>query len=221
MSPPTRLCEYILIAPSPEVRTVFVKLVVFFCHFAINDEPLPEFEGSNLCEQVLIAVLSLLKSEVAEHGKHLPHYFSLFSMYAGLGVQEKHQLLKVCIYFFNFFFFYFFFNIQRSVFIISNEDVLTNVCNFYFKFKLNVPAIFMQVVLEEGPGPSIKYQYPDVSKLHQVVASLVRSSDVSSRCQSSHQMPVRPNVYVQPNVSPDTLYPLTNEAQELLFNRTG
>lgn len=69
--------------------------MVFFCHFAINDEPLSDYEGSNLCEQVLIAVLSLLKSEVAEHGKHLPHYFSLFSMYAGLGVQEKHQLLKV------------------------------------------------------------------------------------------------------------------------------
>lgn len=74
---------------------MFVKLVVFFCHFAINDKPLPEHEGSNLCEQVLIAVLNLLKSEVVENGKHLPHYFSLFSMYAGLGTQEKHQLLKV------------------------------------------------------------------------------------------------------------------------------
>lgn len=95
LSPPSRLGEYILVAPSPEVRTVFVKLVVFFCHFAINDEPLPNCEGTNLCEQVLIAVLNLLKSEVAEHGKHLPHYFSLFSMYAGLGVQEKRQLLKV------------------------------------------------------------------------------------------------------------------------------
>lgn len=95
LNPACRLGEYILVAPSPEVRTVFVKLVVFFCHFAINDEPLPNFDGTNLCEQVLIAVLSLLKSEVAEHGKHLPHYFSLFSMYAGLGIQEKHQLLKV------------------------------------------------------------------------------------------------------------------------------
>lgn len=79
----------------------------------------------------------------------------------------------------------------------------------------------MQVVLEEGPGPSIKYQYPDVSKLHQVVASLVRSSDVSSRCQSSNQMPVKPNVYTQMNVPADSLYQLSNEAQELIFNRTG
>lgn len=95
LAPVSRLGEYILVAPSPEVRTVFVKLVVFFCHFAINDEPLPNIEGTNLCEQILIAVLNLLRSEVAEHGKHLPHYFSLFSMYAGLGVQEKRQLLKV------------------------------------------------------------------------------------------------------------------------------
>lgn len=74
---------------------MFVKLVVFFCHFAINDEPLPDFDGSNLCEQILISILHLLNVEVSEHGKHLPHYFSLFSMYAGLGLQEKHQLLKV------------------------------------------------------------------------------------------------------------------------------
>lgn len=95
LNPPNRLAEYILIAPSPEVRSVFVKLVVFFCHFAINDEPMPGFEGTNLCEQVLIQVLNLLKSEVAEHGKHLPQYFSLFAMYVGLGFQEKQQLLKV------------------------------------------------------------------------------------------------------------------------------
>lgn len=95
LNPPSRLGEYILMAPSPEVRTVFVKLVVFFCHFAINDEPINNLEGSNLCEQILVSVLRLLKCEVADHGKHLPHYFSLFSMYVGLGLQEKQQLLKV------------------------------------------------------------------------------------------------------------------------------
>lgn len=95
LSPPSRLGEYILMAPSPDVRTVFVKLVVFFCHFAINDEPLTGYDGANLCEQVLISVLRLLKSEAADYGKHLPHYFSLFSMYVGLGTREKQQLLRV------------------------------------------------------------------------------------------------------------------------------
>lgn len=95
LNPPNRLAEYILIAPSPEVRSVFVKLVVLFCHFAINDEKINGFEGDNLCEQVLIQVLNLLKSEVAEHGKHLPQYFSLFVLYVSLGFAEKQQLLKV------------------------------------------------------------------------------------------------------------------------------
>lgn len=93
--PPSRLSEYILIAPSPEIRTVFVKLIVFFCHFATNDEPLNNLKGGNLCEQTLIKVLGLLEDEVSEYGKHLPHFFSLFCMYAGLGTQEKLQLLKV------------------------------------------------------------------------------------------------------------------------------
>lgn len=95
LNPSSRLGEYILMAPSPEVRTVFVKLVVFFCHFAIADEPLAGYEGSNLCEQILISVLDLLKCEAVDYGKHLPHYFSLFSMYVGLGTPEKQQLLKV------------------------------------------------------------------------------------------------------------------------------
>lgn len=79
----------------------------------------------------------------------------------------------------------------------------------------------MQVALEEGPGPSIKYQSPDLSKLHQVVASLVRSSDISSRSQSSNQqVAVRPNIYVQPTVPPESLGQLSAEAQEILFSRT-
>lgn len=98
LSPSSRLAEYILVASSPDIRTIFVKIVVFFCHFASKDDPLPNFDGSNLCEQVLIAVLSLLKCEAAEHGKHLPHFFSMFITYAGLGIQEKHQLLKVTNY---------------------------------------------------------------------------------------------------------------------------
>uniref|UniRef100_A0A1A9ZPQ2 ubiquitinyl hydrolase 1 n=1 Tax=Glossina pallidipes TaxID=7398 RepID=A0A1A9ZPQ2_GLOPL len=181
LSPPSRLGEYILMAPSPEVRTVFVKLVVFFCHFAINDEPLPGYDGSNLCEQILISVLKLLKCEVADHGKHLPHYFSLFSMYVGLGIHERQQLLK-----------------------------------------LNVPVIFMQVALDEGPGPSIKYQYPELSKLHQVVSHLIRCSDVSDRCQSSSQN-IRPlaNPYKDANISYEDLIPISPECAEILFIRTG
>ena len=51
--------------------------------------------------------------------------------------------------------------------------------------KLNVPAQFMMVALDEGPGPPIKYQYADLAKLYSVVSQLVRCCDVSSKCASS------------------------------------
>lgn len=97
LSPPTRLSEYILAATSPEIRNIFNKLIVFFCHFAINDEPILDsmYPGDNLCKQILHTVLGLLRSDALENGKHLAQYFSLFSMYAGLGTQQKLELIKV------------------------------------------------------------------------------------------------------------------------------
>lgn len=97
LSPPTRLSEYILLAPSQEVRMVFVKLMTVCCLFAGSDEPIPGYDGDNLCEQILKAALSLLKNDVAEHGKHLGQYFTLFSLYAATGPTQKQQLLKVCV----------------------------------------------------------------------------------------------------------------------------
>lgn len=79
----------------------------------------------------------------------------------------------------------------------------------------------MKVALDEGPGPPIKYQYPELNKLHQCVSILVRASDISSRCQSSSaSIPVKPNIYVDPKVPHDQLLPLSPEAEELLLNRT-
>ena len=40
-------------------------------------------------------MLSLLWLEVPEHGRHLSQYFTLFVMYASLGLAEKTQLLKL------------------------------------------------------------------------------------------------------------------------------
>lgn len=97
LNPPTRLSEYILLAPSQEVRMVFVKLVTVCCLFAGNDEPIPGYDGDNLCEQILKCALSLLKNDVAEHGKHLGQYFTLFSLYAATGPAQKQQLLKVSL----------------------------------------------------------------------------------------------------------------------------
>ncbi len=51
---------------------------------------------ATLSDHLLVAVLSLLKREVSEHGRHLAQYFHLFLMYANLGVAEvKHFTVKL------------------------------------------------------------------------------------------------------------------------------
>lgn len=86
---------------------------------------------------------------------------------------------------------------------------------------MNVPAIFMRLALDEGPGPPIKYQYPEFQKLHQCVSVLVRSSDISKFCQSSSSdLPVKANIYIDSKVPYDQLLPLSVDAEELLFKRT-
>ena len=44
--------------------------------------------SGTLSDYLLHAVLSLLKKEVSDHGRHLTQYFHLFQMYANLGVPE-------------------------------------------------------------------------------------------------------------------------------------
>ena len=75
----------------------------------------------------------------------------------------------------------------------------------------------MQVALDEGPGPPIKYEYPDFSKLHQVVSNLIRCCDLSARCESSTGQPVLPN----PHAAAEQLVPISMEAYEYLFGRTS
>lgn len=183
-----------------DIRAIFVKIIVFFCHFASQDKPLANFDGSTLCEQVLHNVLNLLTCEAADYGKHLPHFFNLFVTYAMLGVQERHQLIKV-----------------RYCFCLT---VVECRLTFSSTLQLNVPAIFMKVALDEGPGPAIKYQYTEFNKLHQCVSMLVRSCDISSRCQSSGTSAIKRNIFIDSKVSHDQLLPLSQEAEELLFNRT-
>ena len=75
----------------------------------------------------------------------------------------------------------------------------------------------MTVALEEGPGPPIKYQYADLAKLYAVVSQLVRSCDVSARCQSSAQ-----GQTPYPNPHGDTsLMPIQQPVVEILFGRTS
>lgn len=82
----------------------------------------------------------------------------------------------------------------------------------------------MLVAIDEGPGPTIKYQYPELTKLHQVVSMLIRCCDVSSKTQSSHQpsgvLPL-PNPYGDPACQSEYLMPIKPQAADILFVRTS
>ncbi|XP_046391897.1 probable ubiquitin carboxyl-terminal hydrolase FAF-X isoform X3 [Ischnura elegans] len=186
---PHRFCEYLLVCPTTEVRSAFIKIIVLLCHLSLPDGPSPCTDvpgtpilgdpNATLSDHILHAVLSLLHKEVSDHARHLPYYFSLFSTYANLGISEKAQLLK-----------------------------------------LNVPTLFMKVALDDGPCPPIKYQYLELTKLHQVVAQLIRCCDISSKAISSQQQglaPVLPNPYGDPHCQ-DYIMPIQPQAAEILFN---
>lgn len=87
--------------------------------------------------------------------------------------------------------------------------------------RLNVPQIFVSVALDDGPGPPIKYQYADLSKLYQVVSILVRSCDLTSRCSPSHQgSSILKNPYgEEPESVP--LHTLPPQVAEALFTRNA
>lgn len=79
----------------------------------------------------------------------------------------------------------------------------------------------MQVALDEGPGPPIKHQYPDLFKLHQVVSQLVRCSDITSECSNPNEAAILPNPYGEPHINPEDRPKLSKEAMQYLFQKTA
>ena len=81
----------------------------------------------------------------------------------------------------------------------------------------------MLVAIDEGPGPTIKYQYPELTKLHQVVSMLIRCCDVSAKTQSSQAqsnvMPL-PNPYGDKDCQSEYIMPIQPAAADILFVRT-
>ena len=101
---PQRFCEYLLQCPSAEVRSAFVKILVFLAHMSLTDEPCHLAASANtivpageatLADHIFQVVLNLLSKEVADYGRHLSQYFNLFLVYASLGPNEKAHLIKL------------------------------------------------------------------------------------------------------------------------------
>lgn len=86
---------------------------------------------------------------------------------------------------------------------------------------MNVPAIFMQAASDESPGQPSKHQYPELSKLHQLVSQLVRCSDITSECSTPGEGAFLQNIYAEPNLNPEDRPKLSKEAMQYLFQQTS
>uniref|UniRef100_A0AAY4DML2 ubiquitinyl hydrolase 1 n=1 Tax=Denticeps clupeoides TaxID=299321 RepID=A0AAY4DML2_9TELE len=188
---PTRFSEYLLECPSAEVRGAFAKLVVFIAHFSLQDGPCPTPATSPSTSAQTCDNLSL-----SDH---------LLRAVLNLLRREVSEHGRHLQQYFNLFVMY------ANLGLAEKTQLL----------KLGVPATFMLVALDEGPGPPIKYQYAELGKLYTVVSQLLRCCDVSSRMQSSiNGNPALPNPYGDPNLT-QPIMPLQQLVAEILFVRTS
>ncbi|XP_061081564.1 probable ubiquitin carboxyl-terminal hydrolase FAF-X isoform X1 [Conger conger] len=186
-----RFSEYLLECPSAEVRGAFAKLIVFIAHFSLQDGPCPSPAASPGPSTQACDNLSL-----SDH---------LLRAVLNLLRREVSEHGRHLQQYFNLFVMY------ANLGVPEKTQLL----------KLSVPATFMLVALDEGPGPPIKYQYAELGKLYAVVSQLVRCCDVSSRMQSSiNGNPPLPNPYGDSNL-PQPIVPLQQLVAEILFVRTS
>ncbi|XP_067107993.1 ubiquitin carboxyl-terminal hydrolase 9X isoform X3 [Osmerus mordax] len=186
-----RFSEYLLECPSAEVRGAFAKLIVFIAHFSLQDGPCPPPSASSGSSTQACDNLGL-----SDH---------LLRAVLNLLRREVSEHGRHLQQYFNLFVMY------ANLGLAEKSQLL----------KLSVPATFMLVALDEGPGPPIKYQYAELGKLYTVVSQLLRCCDVSTRMQSSiNGNPPLPNPYGDPSLTAPVM-PLQQLVVEILFVRTS
>lgn len=183
---PDRFSEYLLECPSGEVRNVFAKILVFLAHYSRQDGPCCPYPENSKQEIELDN-----KATLSDH---------ILNAVLGLLKKEVPEHGRHLQQYFNFFLMY-------ST--IGPPERLQLL-------QLGVPATFMLVAFDEGPGPPIRYQYAELGKLYSVVSLLVRCCDVSSRMRSS-------STGTQPKANPFGEGPPVMEIQpvvaDILFNK--
>ncbi|XP_039510750.1 probable ubiquitin carboxyl-terminal hydrolase FAF-X isoform X2 [Pimephales promelas] len=188
---PTRFSEFLLECPSAEVRGAFAKLIVFIAHFSLQDGPCPA-----------PVTAPSTPTQACDPATLSDHLLRAVLNLLRREVSEHGRHLQQ---YFNLFVMY------ANLGLAEKTQLL----------KLSVPATFMLVALDEGPGPPIKYQYAELGKLYAVVSQLLRCCDVSSRMQSSiNGNPPLPNPYGDPGLTAPIM-PLQPPVAETLFVRTS
>ncbi|XP_063100555.1 probable ubiquitin carboxyl-terminal hydrolase FAF-X isoform X2 [Cavia porcellus] len=185
-----RFSEYLLECPSAEVRGAFAKLIVFIAHFSLQDGSYPSSFASS--------------GPCNQIGDNLSLSDHLLKAVLNLLRREVSEHGRHLQQYFNLFLMY------ANLGTVEKTQLL----------KLNVPATFMLVSLDEGPGPAIKYQYAELGKLYSVVSQLIRCCSVSSRMQSSVSgNPPLPNPFGDPNLS-QPIMPVQQNVVDILFVNT-
>ncbi|KAK3596917.1 hypothetical protein CHS0354_031696 [Potamilus streckersoni] len=186
---PNRFSEYLLECPSSEVRSAFCKIIVCLAHYSLQDGPVAP-----------PLVQGLYAGQVADpSATQSDHLLMAILQLLKKEVSDHGRNLQQ---YFHLFLMY------ANLGLPERSQLL----------RLNVPAQFMSVALDEGPGPPIKYQYAELTRLYSVVSLLIRCCDVSSRCHSSTNGEPLPNPHgdVQPS-----LLPIQPQVAEMLFSRTS
>ncbi|OWF40886.1 probable ubiquitin carboxyl-terminal hydrolase FAF-X isoform X2 [Mizuhopecten yessoensis] len=188
---PNRFAEYLLECPTSEVRTAFCKTVVCLSHFALRDGPCPP-----------PLVQGLYAGHPADPNATLSDHLLLAVLHLlKKEVSEHGRHLQQYFHLF-------------LMYANLGQDEKMQL------LKLNVPSMFMLVALDEGPGPPIKYQYAELSRLYSVVSILIRCCDVSTRCLSSNGEPAKANPHGDSSVQ-NSLMPIQSQVSDILYGRTS
>ncbi|EHB09100.1 Putative ubiquitin carboxyl-terminal hydrolase FAF-Y [Heterocephalus glaber] len=187
----SRFSEYLLECPSAEVRDAFAKLIVFIAHFSLKDGSYPSPFTSS--------------APINQMGDNLSLSDHLLKAVLNLLRREVSEYGHHLQQYFNLFLMYA--NLGMS----EKTQLL----------KMHIPAIFMLVSLDEGPGPPIKNQSAELGNLYSVVSQLIRCCSVSSRIQSSiNGNPPLPNPFGDPNLS-QPIMPIQQNVADILFGSSS
>ncbi|VDH98041.1 ubiquitin carboxyl-terminal hydrolase 9/24 [Mytilus galloprovincialis] len=199
---PNRFAEYLLECPTSEVRSAFSKIIVSLSHFSVRDGPSPPPLVHGLIAPGQTADPNMTLSD---------HLLLAVLQLLKKEVSEHGRHLQQ------------YFHLFLMYASLGPDEKLQLL-------KLNVPAMFMLVALDEGPGPPIKYQYAELNKLYSVVSILVRCCDVSTRCLSYAESPSKmnpysdgppkPNPFGDPSL-PTPLMPIQQPVIEPMYGRTS
>ncbi|XP_060232828.1 probable ubiquitin carboxyl-terminal hydrolase FAF-X isoform X1 [Meriones unguiculatus] len=186
-----RFSKYLLECPSAEIRGTFAKLIVFIAHFSLQDGSCPSPFSSPFATPAPY-------SQICDNISLSDHLLKAVLNLLRGEVSEHGRHLQQ----------YFHLFIMYANLGLAEKTQL---------LQLNVPATFMLVSLDEGPGPPIKYQYAELVKLNSVVSQLIRCCCVSSRTQSSisGNLPL-PNPFGDPNLS-QPIMPIQQSVADILF----